>query len=641
MTRKFPHLCSQFQIGNVTLKHRMASAPTGGTDFTSVQGIGRRSTAYYELKAKGGASVVTVSEIVAHPETDASLNYHLFEEAPASLMSFTLTADAIKRHGSVPSAQLSHGGRYGALWTDKVKYGPSGVKDENEPEVFELSKGQIKDIVASYGKIAGLAKRAGFEMVMIHGGHGWLLNQFMSTVDNKRTDEYGGSLENRCRLALEVIESVRGAVGKGFPIEFRMSAYESTPGGYGFDTGLEIAKILDSHIDLLHISAGSHHIDFTVSHPSVFAPHAWNAKYSAELRKHVKVPLAIVGAIGDPVKMEDLIASGQTDVLYMARALIADPYLPRKVLENRDEEIIKCLRCFTCNTERGRTKTRRCALNPLIGREIEGFEVLPSHKPQKVLVAGGGPGGMQAALTSAQRGHRTILCEKSNRLGGILNCEEDVPFKSAMFNYTKTMELLLKKEGVDIRLNTPVTADYAEKENVDMLICAIGSDPIIPPLPGVDNKKVILIKDKHERRTEIGQRVIVLGGGLAGCETALDLANNGKSVVIVEMLNELAPDALFMYREDLEKEFGGRVGIKLGYVGTRVVDEGLYCKNPDGVEELVEADTIILAAGQRARKEEADALRDAAPRVYFVGDCVLAKDIVSATYQGFHAAMDV
>lgn len=641
MIRKYPYLCSPIQIGNVTLRNRMASAPTGGTDMTPEGGIGRRSTAFFELKAKGGASVVTVSEVVVHPETDASPNFHLDAVTPGLLGGFAYTADAVRRHGAIASLELSHGGRYGALRSNTPKYGPSPEKLPGEPEVYELSTGQISDIVAAYGQVAGLAKRAGYEMLMLHGGHGWLINQFLTERHNKRADAYGGSLEKRCRFALEVIESVRAAVGPGFPIEFRISAKESIDGGYGLDTAVEISKIIEPYIDMLHVSAGSHHIGFTITHPSAFTGHGPNVYLAEEIKKHVKIPVATVGALGDPAKMEEIVASGRADVIYMARSLIADPYFPRKIAENRDEDIVTCLRCFSCNFERGKTSTRRCALNPMIGREIEGFEVQPAAKPRKVMVAGGGPGGMEAALTAAQRGHETILCEKKDRLGGIMNCEEGVPFKEAMFKYPKTMERLLRAEGVDIRLNTTVTADYAEKENADVLICAIGSDEIVPPLPGIDGANVVRVQDKYARRAEIGQSVAILGGGIAGCEAALCLADEGKTVSIVEMRDDLAVDANELYRDALLSRLDGRVEIKSGCTATRVGPDGLYYTAPGSGEELLKADTVILAAGQRARSFDASALLDAAPRVFLIGDCVTAKDITTAVYQGYHAALDV
>lgn len=648
MTRKYPLLSSPIQIGNVILRNRMACAPMGGTDVTPDGGIGPKSTAFFEHRALGGAAVVTVSEVVVDPKTDASANYHLAEDPLGLLSSFTYTADAIRRHGAIANMELSHGGVFGSIWSDAsrtspIKFGPSGLKREGEPEIHELSYDQIQDIVACYGHVAGLAKRAGFEMVMIHGGHGWLVNQFLSPHHNKRNDAYGGTLEKRCRFALEVIESVRNAVGKDFPIEFRMSGFEAMADGYQFDTGLEIAKTVAPYVNLLHVSAGSHHIGHTITHPSAFQPHAVNAHMAAEIKKYVKTPVATVGGINDPAKMEELIATGKADVLYMAHALVADPYFPRKVVEGRDEEIIPCLRCYTCNSERALTNTRRCAVNPMVGREIEGFEVVPAVEKKKVIVAGGGPGGLRAALTAAQRGHTTILCEKTDRLGGIPNCEEGVPFKSAMFEFPKTMELLLRKAGVDIRLNTEVTAEYVEKEKADVLICAIGSTALIPPIPGVDGKNVIPVTEKHERHGEIGKKVVVLGGGVAGCEDAIYLSDCGKDVTLVEMRDNYAVDAPHLYREVIVEQFGKHpdINIMLNTRGTKITDEGLYCIGEDGKEKLLPADTIILAAGQRPRKEEAAALVNAAPRVYMVGDCVAAKNITVANYHGYHAALDV
>jgi 2,4-dienoyl-CoA reductase-like NADH-dependent reductase (Old Yellow Enzyme family)/thioredoxin reductase len=641
MLRKFPYLSSPIQIGNITFRNRMAAAPMGGTDITPEGSIGRRSTAFYELRAKGGAAAVTVSELIVHPETDASQMFHIGLETPGSLSGFSYTADAIRRHGAVPSVELSHGGRFAALGLTSVKYGPSAGQEPDGSVVHELTPEQIREIVAAYGRAAGLAKRAGFEMVMVHGGHSWLINQFFSPCYNHRADAYGGKLENRCRFAQEVLESVREAVGPGFPIEFRMSGVESLEGGYGLDTAAEIAQIIEPQIDLLHVSAGSHFNGFDVTHPSMFSPHGVNVYLAAEIKKHVAVPVATVGGLGDPARMEEIVASGQADVIYMARALLADPYLPWKVMGNREDEIIRCMRCYTCMAERGVTKTRRCALNPQIGREIEGLEIQPAPKRRKVLVAGGGPGGLEAALIAALRGHKTILCEKTGRLGGIPNCEEGIPFKEAMFGFARTMERQLRQEGVEIRLNTPVTAAYAEKEDADVLICAVGSEPLVPPLPGIDGRNVIPVGELPARRKDVGQNVIVLGGGLAGCETTVHLAEEGKSVVIVEMRDTLAPDANHFQHGILLERLKGRVDTKLGYKGIRISDAGLYCMNSEGDEVFICADTVILAVGQRANRREADALLDAAPRVYQIGDCVAPRDMTAAIYQGYHAAMDV
>ena len=252
-------------IGRVTFRNRMFSAPMGGTDITNDGCIGPKSTAFYELRGKGGAGAVTVSECMVHPKTDGSHAYHLDTAILNSLAAATYTADAIRRHGAIPSIELSHSGMYaGTYMTDKSKqhdmnqWGPSDTVRPDGVFVKALTKEMIAEIVESYGKVAGLAKRAGFEMLMIHGGHGWLLNQFFSPYFNKRTDEYGGSLENRCRLAIEVLKAVRGAVGLGFPIEFRLSGSELFEGGYDLEEGVRIAQEIESYIDLLHVSAGTY-----------------------------------------------------------------------------------------------------------------------------------------------------------------------------------------------------------------------------------------------------------------------------------------------------------------------------------------------------------------------------------------------
>ncbi|MEK3949776.1 FAD-dependent oxidoreductase [Paenibacillus sp. FSL H7-0703] len=649
MQRKYPNLCKPITIGNVTFRNRMFGSPMGGTDITADCTIGPKSTAFYELRAKGGAASVTVSEVVVHPETEASHMYHLDLGTVDSLASFTYTADAIRRHGAIASVELSHSGQYaGTYLTDKNKkqglaqWGPSpGVRPDGR-EVKELSQELIDDIVAAYGRCAGLAKRAGYEMIMVHGGHGWLINQFFSPYFNRRTDKYGGTLENRVRFAQEVLDSVREAVGSGFPIEFRMSGSELFEGGYDLTEGIEIAKLIESRVDLLHVSAGTYQTGFGITHPSMFLPHGSNVYLAAEIKKHVSVPVATVGGLNDPAQMEEIIASGQADVVEMARALLADPELPRKVMSNRDEDIIKCLRCFTCMAERAETSTRRCTVNPLIGREMDGTEIYPSPNPRKVLVAGGGPGGLYAALTAAKRGHKVILCEKADEVGGILRGEQAIPFKYEMYELGVTLGKLAKDAGVEIRLNTPVTKEYAEKENVDALIIAAGSAAIVPPIPGLNGDNVVIVNNYYLEQDRVSDSVVVLGGGLAGCEAAIHLAQEGKTVHLVEMRAELAPDANIRHRPIMLKEIEkNNIQVHLGFKGLSVTQEGVVCADQNGEEHLVPGTSVICALGQRPRRNVVDELIDCAPYVAQIGDCVKASTITTAIYQGYHAALDI
>ncbi|CCL27983.1 FAD-dependent oxidoreductase [Clostridioides difficile] len=649
MERKYPNLCKPIKIGNVTFKNRMFSAPMGGTDITADCTIGSKSTAFYELRAKGGAGAVTISECMVHPETDGSHAYHLDLKIVDSLASFTYTADAIRRHGAIPSVELSHSGQYsGTYLVDKdKKRGLSqwGVSPSVRPdglEIKELTEEIIAEIVESYGNVAALAKRAGFEMIMIHGGHGWLINQFLSPYFNKRTDKYGGSLENRVRFAKEVLDSVRKAVGPGFPIEFRMSGSELFEGGYDLDYGTEIAKLLESRVDLLHVSAGTYQRGFAVTHPSMFLEHGCNVYLAEEIKKHVNIPVATIGALNDPEMMEEIIASGKADVIYMARALLADHELPRKVMSNQDEKIVKCLRCFTCMAERATTSTRRCTVNPLIGRELDGTEVVSVLKPKKVLIAGGGPGGLQAAITAVKRGHKVILCEKTNELGGILKGEQALPFKYEMYELGNTFGKIAKDLGVEVRLNTTVTKEYVENENVDALIIAVGSEPLVPPIEGLDGENVVIVNDYYVEKEKVTDEVIVLGGGLAGCEAAIHLAQEEKTVHLVEMRAELAPDANIRHRPILLEEIE-RQGIYVytEHKGLSVTTEGVVCMNKSGNKINIPGTSVICALGQKPRREVVDTLLDSAPYVAQIGDCVRASTITNAVYQGHHAALDI
>lgn len=648
MTRKYPHLSSPITIGRVTFRNRMFSAPMGGTDITNDGCIGPKSTAFYELRGKGGAGAVTVSECMVHPETDGSHAYHLDTTILNSLAAATYTADAIRRHGAIPSLELSHSGMYaGTYMTDKSKqksmhqWGPIDTTRPDGVQVRALTEEMIADIVAAYGRTAALAKRAGFEMLMIHGGHGWLINQFLSPYFNHRTDRYGGSLENRCRFAKEVLGAVREAVGPGFPIEFRMSGSELFDGGYTLEDGVEIAKQLESYIDLLHVSAGTYQRGFGNTHPSMFRPHGCNVYLAAEIKKHVSVPVATIGGLNDPQQMEEIIAEGKADIVYMARALLADPFLPRKVMEGRDDEIVHCLRCFTCMAERAATSTRRCTVNPLIGRELEGCEIQPAPEKKKVLVAGGGPGGLYAAYTAARRGHQVVLCEKEPQLGGILKSEQAIPFKREMYELANTYALLARKAGVEIRTSVEVTPAYVEQEAPDALIIAVGSEPLVPPIPGLHGENVVLVNRYYLEKDRVADDVVVFGGGLAGCECAIHLGMEGKKVHLVEMRDTLAPDANVRHRPLLLAEIEKYVTVHTGYRGMEVRPDGILCQDSDGHEQLVPGHTVICALGQRSRTALVEALRDTAPYTAVIGDASRVSTITNAVYWGYHAALDI
>lgn len=651
MERKYPHLCSPITLGNVTFRNRMFSAPMGGADITADGCIGPKSTKFYENRAYGGAAAVTVSECMVH-KTDGSHAFRLDLTVPGSLPSFTYTADAIRRHGAIPSLELSHSGQFsGTYLVDKdrkagmAQWGPSPSVRADGMEIRELTQDMIDEIVQAYADTAANAKRAGFEMLMIHGGHGWLINQFFSPLFNHRTDKYGGSLENRARFATEVLAAVRKAVGPGFPIEFRMSGDEYVEGGYHLEDAVKIAQMVEEYVDLIHVSAGTYQKTFGITHPSWFEDHGRNVYLAAEIKKHVSKPVATLGALNDPAMMEEIIASGKADVVEMARALLADNQLPNKVMENRDDEIVRCLRCFTCMAERAATATRRCTVNPTIGREDEclgGADLLPAAHKRKVLVVGGGPGGLYAAYTAARRGHQVILCEATDEVGGLLKGEAAIPFKYEMFQLGGTYKTLCEKEGVEIRLNTRVTREYAEKEAPDAIIVAAGSAPLVPPIPGLrEAKNMIVAEDYHLRKDEIGQTAIVLGGGLVGCELAVCLAQEGKQVHVVEMRDQLCPDANVRYRPLLMKKME-ELGIEI-HTSTKCEEAGetgVIC-SADGQKVEIKGDTILCGLGLKANTAVVEELRGVAPQFAAIGNCVKPNTITFAVYQGYHAALDI
>lgn len=648
INNKYPHLTSPIQLGRVTFRNRIFSAPMGATDITADCCPGPRTQGFYELRAKGGAASVTVSELVVHPETDGSHMLHLNLETVGCLASHTFVADAIRRHGSVPSIELSHSGQYaGTYMSDKNKkaslnqWGPSdGTRPDGRP-VKALSKEQIKDIVKAYGENAALCKRAGYEMIMVHAGHGWLIQQFLSPYQNFRTDEYGGSLENRVRFCREVLTAVREAVGPGFPIEVRLSGSELFDGGYGIEDGIKIAQAVEDLVDLIHVSAGSYQFGFFNTTPPMFDEHGVNVWLAAEIKKHVKKPVATIGALSDPEQMERIIAEGKADVVYMGRQLLADPFHPQKVMANQADRIVKCLRCYTCMAERPVTFTRRCAVNPFIGREIEGMEVTPAARSKKVMVVGAGVAGLKAAVTAAQRGHKVILCEKTDKVGGILKSEQAIPFKREMYELGLVLERQAQDEGVEIRLNTTVTPEYVEKEGVDALILAVGSTPVVPPIPGIDSDNVIIVNDYYLNKEKVGDSVVVLGGGLAGCECAVHLGMEGKKVELVEMRDTLAPDCNIRHRPILMRKVAEFTTAHTEYAGQKITSEGVICKDKDGNEVLVPGKTVVCAVGQRSNRADVDALRYCAPFVREIGDCIRPANITKAIYEAYHAALDI
>jgi len=641
---KYPHLFEPLQIAGTVFKNRLFASPQGyyniGPDlFPNDDMVG-----FYELKALGGFASVCIGDCMVEWEGGRHYDWLFRINDPKMQPGFSKVASAIARHGAVASAELSHAGMYAHASHDAGKPLKGPVDMVNQyGEVKALTEEEIEHIIDSYGKAAALVKQYGFGMVTIHGGHGWLLSQFWSKQINTRRDKWGGSFENRMRLPLAVVESIRRAVGPNFPIEYRMSGSETNPEGYDIDEGIEFARALDGKVDIIHVSTGNHEVTSAtiITHPSMFLPDGCNLKYAAAIKKHVKTPVATVGAFTDPAHMEEVVASGQADIIVLGRQSLADPELPKKARSGRDDEIQKCMRCFTCFASCGAHRIFYCAVNPEIGHENEARYLPPARGKKTVLVAGGGVAGMQAALTAAERGHSVILCEKNDRLGGVLLCEEQISFKQKLKAYLECQIHMLRKAAVDIRLNTAVTPEYAKSVGPDVIIAALGARPVKPAIKGIEGNNVMGAEDVYYHPEKAGGTLVILGGGLVGIELGIHMAMLGRRVTIVEMLPELSVDPFSMHTLALNEQIE-KLGLKIhtSTAVTEITAGGVLAKGPQGPLEIP-ADTVVYAVGQKPLREEAAALSGCAPEFYQIGDCVTPKNILAATQAAWTVARDI
>ena len=666
---KYKRLFEPIQLGRQYFRNRIFASPQDFPGLTSDRFLTRDGTAFYERKAMGGFASVCVGDFMVDSRAGHSHPFQLRGDDAKGKVSLTLTANAITRHGAVASVELNHAGVNANIMAEREGfiYGfTDGVRPDGIP-VRAMDEAYLEHLIECFARGAAFAKQCGFNMVTIHGGHGWLFSQFMSPRDNKRTDRWGGTFENRMRLPLAAIEAIRKAVGPGFPVEIRISGAEYLGGeGYDLDYGVAIAKALDGHVDLIHVSAGHHEIDAAsmVTHPSMFMPDGVNVHLAAEIKKHVKTPVATVGALTDPEQMEEIIASGQADVVQLGRQSLADPDLPLKARTGREDEIVKCLRCYNCFSYSTMGGVFYCAVNPVIGNELECILGTPPRKRKTVLIAGGGIGGMQAALTASERGHRVVLCEKSDRLGGVLRCEKNIPFKKHLEEYLDLQARLISRAPIEVRLNTPATPELALSLKPDVIIAALGSRPIKPPIPGIDRGNVRGAEDVYNNPALAGEKTVILGGGLVGLELGVYLAQTGRDVTVVEMLpRTCASEDDRETSERFGSPFGGMVvgdplvhGIAIReylkanpelkmeiHTSTKAVeiaDKGVVVEDGGGTR-TIGADTVVYAVGQKPLREEAQALSGCAPEFYALGDCVTPRNIFAATQAAWSIARDI
>ena len=611
--------------------------------------------AYYEAKARGGAAVVHVGEAYIDSEHGVDIPKYLALDSDNCISPLATVADAINKHGAVASIELMHAGMFSSesysagneIWgpVESVATGTKAGERLAGVVVPEMPESVILETIERYAQAAQRVKRAGFKMVLLHGGHGWLLAQFMSPLINNRKDKWGGSIENRMRFPIAVCDRIKEACGRDFMIDFRMSADEANSVGYKIDAGIEMAKLIDGHCDIIHCSCGNHEVieSFVVMHPSMFLEDGCNMKYAAEVKKHVKTPVATVGAFSDVDMMEQVLSDGIVDVIEIARGLIADPDLPNKARCGKTDEIKQCLRCYTCFSQLLEKGQYGCAINPIIGRELENKYDTPPVSKRKVVVIGGGIGGMQAALTAAERGHQVVLFEKSDKLGGILLIEEAVSFKSKLDIYLKHQAaLVMASPSIEVRLGTEATAELVSSLEPDAVIAALGSRPTVPKyLKGYDNSKVIGAVQAYEDLDSVGSRVVVIGGGLVGSELAIHLAINGRDVTLMHRHEELKVGGNGLHGQAIGEQIHIR-GIKtaMSTSPVEVNDDGIIGRGPEG-DKLYTADTVVYAVGQEPLSEESEQFRFCAQEFHVVGDCYVPATIYQAVSQAYYAARDI
>ena len=644
--RYYPNLASPITINGVTFKNRIFGAPMSNPELDPDCHMREEDIAFHANRGRGGLASVCIGlgivEAVGRSHTKEVILYD-----DLSLPSLKRMANEFHKHNCMATMELAHGGKFGAARSHSAAkstlIGPNDELNAQGVPVKAMTEEQIEETATAFGSAARLVKEAGFDMVLIHGGHGWLLGQFASPYFNKRTDRWGGSLENRMRFSLLVIEKVREAVGPDFPIEFRMSGSECIPGGYDIDEAVEMAKMIDGKVDIIHVSAGIHENNdvFVITHPSMFTEHGCNVQYAAEIKKHVKTPVAALGGINDVDMMEEIIASGKADIIEVARQSLADPYFPEKAFSGQKDDITQCCRCYSCFFNYLSNRNYCCAFNPVIGDELEHKYGFPATTPKKVVVVGGGPGGMEAAVTAAQRGHSVTLYEKNSRLGGQIVHEQHIPFKKDMYHFIEVLAKRCEDAGVDIHLNTEVTPEEVAAMGADVVMTAVGAKPIIPQIPGINSAKVVGLKALEGRQPSVGQKVAILGGGLVGSEVAIYLDMIGKDVTVVEMKDTWASDAYWMHKVAMDKYIrDSRIDIKVNTTAREITDAGIVCNTPDG-EILIEADTVLLAAGMKADRASADEFLNTAPRVFEIGDAIKAGRLVEAVKLGYYRALDI
>jgi len=642
--KRFEYLCRPGKIGPVELKNRMTLAPNG-TGFGGTNGaITDRDIDYYEERAKGGAGLIIVECTLVVPAAKYG-NATPFEREiwDRNLVpGWKRLTDAIHFWGAKAGVQINWQGIgiVPELCPGIQPTAPSAVEVPGfiTPVISrELPIEEIMWLEDQYALGATCAKEAGFDIVQVHCVHGYGIAGFNSEWVNRRNDLYGGSFENRMRFGLNILKKVRAVLTPDMAMTVRIPADEFVHPGNGKEECLRIAQTYEAAgVDAIHLSCGAvgsiHHTIQPFYYPRVYLE-----PYLADMRKAVKVPLGVAGSLNNPDDAERILRDYGFDYADLGRVLFADPEYPNKVMEERPEDIRRCLRCCECIHALIENHTAvECAVNPEMGREAR-FKITPAEKPKEVLVVGGGPGGMEAARVAALRGHSVTLCEKNDKLGGNLIPASVPDFKVEFRWLIDWLARQLDKLGVKVQLGKAVTPDEVAKLKPDVVIVATGAESDIPDdIVGI-NKGVTAI-DVLLGKAKVGDQVIIAGGQEVGCETALYLAQKGKKVMIVKRRTEdIATDMDLVVNRKvlLEKLEEHKVTWMTGIRVTEIDGKGIKAINAASGESVsYPADTVVLALGLKPVNGLVEALKDKVPEVYAIGDCVKARMAKDAIYEG-------
>lgn len=641
---RYETIFSPFTQGGLNLKNRIVMAALNN-NFSTEQGTANdRIIAFLKERAKGEPGL-----IISEASPVSLLGRHrvrcICAYDDSFIPSLRRLAMAVHAYGSAFALQLHHAGRMTnpeVIGTSPLA--PSPIPRGPEfPVPKEISLKEIQETIADFAAAARRAKQAGLDAVEIHGGHGYLIQQFLSPTTNKRHDAYGGNSENRLRFALEVVQRVRGEVGNSFPILFRLSAKEFIKGGYDLEEALDWAVELErAGASVIDVSGGSNESLLSSVHviPPMFFPNAYHVPLAAAVKKVVQVPVIAVGRLDSLELMERVLSDGQADLVAVGRPFLADPHWPAKAARGEEDRIRPCVYCNYCIWRLFQQQDITCFQNAAVGQEEE-CRVHPAKKVKKVFVIGGGPGGLEAARVARKRGHQVTLFEKGPRLGGQMLLASIPPRKRTLLKAIEWLTREIEREGVKVRLNTEGTAESIEREKPDAVIMATGASPVARIACSGPN---ILTAWEVLAGREVGKRVLVLGGGMVGIETAEFLSEKGCQVTVItsrEGPEKLAPDMEGTTRALLlERLPASKISLMFS---AKVVEvcEGQVLVSQEGKEQWLKTEAIILAQGSRANQDLLPALGGKVPQILSIGDCREPRSAKEAIHEGFTAALQI